>query len=68
MVLISNIEKANSIPMYIDTTSEHLPTVTKLINKSIADRLATNSSNVEIFVKVNTECDAVLKIAVTIVN
>ena len=41
--------KDNSTPTYINTKSNHPPSIIKQIPKSIASRLSRNSSNIELF-------------------
>ena len=44
-------KKDNDIPIYIHTSSNHPPSITKQIPKFISRRLSSNSSNIDIFNK-----------------
>ena len=44
-------KKDNNTPIYIHTSSNHPPSITKQIRKSISRRLSSNSSNTNIFNK-----------------
>ena len=44
-------KKDNNTPIYIHTSSNHPPSITKQIPKSISRRLSSNSSNINIFNK-----------------
>ena len=54
-------KKDNNTPIYIHTSSNHPPSITKQIPKSISRRLSRNSSNVNIFNKHKHLYDDVLK-------
>ena len=43
--------KKDNIPIYIHTSSNHPPSITKQIPKSISRKLSSNSSNIDIFNK-----------------
>ena len=44
-------KKDNDTPIYIHTSSNHPPSITKQIQKSISHRLSNNSTNIDIFNK-----------------
>ena len=44
-------KKDNDTPIYIHTSSNHPPSITKQIPKSISRRQSSNSSNIDIFNK-----------------
>ena len=56
-------KKDNDTPPYIHTNSNHPPSVTKQIPKSISRRLSSNSSNIVIFNKHKHIYDEALKIS-----
>ena len=56
-------KKDNDTPTYIHTSSNHPPSITKQIPKSISRRLSGNSSNIDIFNKHKHIYDEALKIS-----
>ena len=54
-------KKDNNTPIYIHTSSNHPPSNTKQIPKSISRRLSSNSSNIDIFNKHKHLCNDPLK-------
>ena len=54
-------KKDSNTPTYIQTSSNHPPSITKQIPKSISCRLSSNSSNIDIFNKHKHIYDEALK-------
>ena len=54
-------KKDNDTPIYIHTSSNHPPSITKQIPKFISHRLSSNSSNIDIFNKHKHIYDKALK-------
>ena len=54
-------KKGYDTPIYIHTSSNHPPSITKQIPKSISHRLSNNSSNIDIFNKHKHIYDKALK-------
>ena len=54
-------KKDNNTPIYIHTSANHPPSITKQIPKSISRRLCSNSPNIDIFNKLKHIYDKALK-------